>query len=143
MALRLCLETLSHLRAVGSAAIPITVRTLDVEASARPLQWLDNDWQNENDRSVVASSFAKASGLTLDWRLGSPGHGRRLSLDFRSGRRAEVLFDQGFGAWRSDRGARFDFHASPPEQARRLRLIQTGIHLPPGARTYFVAEAVD
>jgi hypothetical protein len=140
VALRLCLDTLASLVTDGAPAVPLTIRTFALEPTARPRQWLDSDWQQEDDRSAVAAAYAKFRGLKLEWRLGHPAHGRRLMLTFASGRTAEVFFDQGFGAWRNDRGSNFDFSRPPTEQTRRLAGIETGIHQAPGASTYVIVQ---
>jgi hypothetical protein len=143
LSLRLCLDTLGRLRGPGAGAdlVRLTVRTFALDPSARAGQFLDGDWRKEDDRSVVAAALAKSRGLALDWRLGHPPHGRRLELQFASGAAAEVLLDQGFGAWRGDRGAAFDFQRPPARQIGDLQAAVTGVRISPGASTYFVAHA--
>jgi len=137
--LRLCLDTLSKLK--GSAATPVLIRinTFPLEPSARPTHWLDSDWRREDDRLAVARAYAAARGLKLDMHLTHPEHGRRLVLHLKSGLVAEILFDQGFGAWRNDRGVGFDFSKSAADQVKRLAALNCGVRLPPSARTYVVA----
>lgn len=143
LTLRLCLDTLGRLRGptAGAALVPLTVRTFEVDPDARAFPYLDSDWRREDNRSVVAASLAKARGLALDWRLGHPPHGRRLTLQFASGRMAEVLLDQGFGAWRSDRGTAFDFLRPAARQIADLQAVMTGVRISPGVSTYVVAHA--
>ncbi|HEY3798534.1 MAG TPA: DEAD/DEAH box helicase [Caulobacteraceae bacterium] len=143
LSLRLCIDTLGRLRGpgAGAALVPLTLRTFPVEPTDRQLQFLDGDWRVEDDRSIVAAILAKARGLAIDWRLGRPPHGRRLVLTFANGRSAEVVLDQGFGAWRSNRGSAFDFHRLAARQAVDLQAVATGVHVAPGGNTYIVANA--
>ncbi|HXQ45769.1 MAG TPA: DEAD/DEAH box helicase [Caulobacteraceae bacterium] len=140
--LRLCLDTLAAVVAAprGSESTPLTVRTFEVRPAPTPSPWLDNDWPLEAHRSAVAGAYAADRGLALDLRLTRPEHGRRLTLTFASGRRALVLFDQGFGAWRPDRGARFDFTRSLADQVRQLQTATAMVRLPQGARTYVISQ---
>lgn len=137
---RLCLDTLSKLRGTSTKVVPVRINTFPLEPSTRPTQWLDSDWRREDDRLGAMKFYATAHGLKLDIQLTHPEHGRRLTLHLKSGRVVEILFDQGFGAWRNDRGVAFDFSRSAVDQAKRLASLNCGIKLPPGARTYVVAS---
>ncbi len=138
--LRMCLDTLSKLKGASATSVPIQINTFPLEPSAKPANWLDSDWRREEDRLAVAKAYAAARGLKLDVQLTHPGHGRRLTLRLKSGRIAEIMFDQGFGAWRNDRGVAFDFSRPAADQARRLATLNCGVRLPSGARTYLVAN---
>jgi hypothetical protein len=138
---RLCLDTFGKLANGGTGSVPLVIRTFPLEISSQPQHWLSSDWSREDDRRTVAIAYAKSRGLVLDLQLTRPEHGRRLTLQFVSGRKVEIVLDQGFGAWRSDRGVGFDFSRPAQEQARRLSAVQCGVRLPPGARTYIVVEA--
>lgn len=137
---RLCLDTLSNLKRSASAAIPVRINTFQLEPSSRPMQWLDSDWRREDDRLSAVKLYGAARGLKVDVQLTHPEHGRRLTLHFKSERVAEVLFDQGFDAWRNDRGVAFDFSRPAAEQAKRLAMLNCGVRIPPGGRTYLVAS---
>lgn len=137
---RLCLDTLSKLKRSTSAAVPVRIKTFELEPSARPMQWLDSDWRRDDDRLAAMRFYGAGRGLKVDVQLTHPEHGRRLVLHFKSGKAAEVLFDQGFGAWRNDRGVAFDFSRPPADQAKRLASLNCGVRVPPGARTYLVAS---
>jgi hypothetical protein len=139
--LRLCLDTLAKLKGSSLGPLPLTLTTFPLEPSARPTNWLDSDWRREEDRLSVAKAYATAQGFKLDVNLTHPEHGRRLALHLKSGQIVEIVFDQGFGAWRNDRGVAFDFSRSAADQARRLAALNCGVRLPPGARTYLVASA--
>jgi hypothetical protein len=116
------------------------IRTGDLEVKERSSRWLSDDWRDEDDRATIAEAFARSVNLTLDFQTGNRSHARRLVVEFADGRQVQLLFDQGFGAWRSERGAGFDFREHPVGQARALKTIQTGVHIPPGMRTFIVAE---
>ncbi len=137
---RLCLDTFSKLKRSATAPVPVRINTFQLEPSSRPMQWLDSDWRREDDRLSTMKLYGTARGLKVDVQLTHPEHGRRLALHFKSGRVAEVLFDQGFGAWRNDRGVAFDFSRPVAEQATRLAILNCGVRIPPGARTYLVAS---
>lgn len=47
-------------------------------------------------------------------------HARRLSLCLGDGREITILFDQGFGGWRTEGAPRHDFRAEPIAQARAI-----------------------
>lgn len=103
-------------------------------------QWLDDDWKYEEDREVVAGLVAEAVGLELAFRTNGLSHARRLVVRFDDGSRVQLLFDQGFGPWRSGRGTRFDFTAPVTRQARLLQSTQAAIHIGADTQTFIVAE---
>jgi DEAD/DEAH box helicase domain-containing protein len=137
---RLCLDTLSKLKRSSTSPVPVRTSTFPLEPSNRPMQWLDNDWRRDGDRLAAMKFYGAAQGLKLSIQLTHPEHGRRLALHYRGGRVAEILFDQGFGAWRNDRGVAFDFSRAAADQAKRLAALHCGVRVPPGARTYLVAN---
>ncbi len=137
--LRLCLDTLGKIRSTASSLTPLTIRTFPVASASGSTRWISDDWHRENDRSAVANAYAAARGLKLDLQTSHPEHGRRLVLRLKSGREYEIVLDQGFGAWRCDRGVAFDFSRPTAEQLRQLKALNCGARLPPGARTYIVA----
>ncbi|HEY5071764.1 MAG TPA: DEAD/DEAH box helicase [Caulobacteraceae bacterium] len=142
LTVRLLIDALGGLALGSGKTTPVAVRTIPLEPKDHIPRWLDNDWKSETDRAEVARALAVSKALVLDWRTDSAGHARRLTVAFASGRRVEILLDQGLGPWRCDRGTSFEFRAPPPEQASRLRRLETGLRVAPGARTFFVAEAV-
>lgn len=140
LALRLCLDTLFHLRAGETCMVPLLIRTAQPAPSDRASLSIDSNWKRDDDRAVVARMLARARLLNLEWRLGGAGHARRLTVEFEAGPRMQILFDQGFGAWTCDRGAAFDFHVSPSDQTAKLQRIEARVQIRPRARTYLVAE---
>ncbi len=137
--LRLCMDTLAKLPRSGPGPLPLNIKTFPLVPPVRPTNYLDSDWRRDDDRIATATSYAAACGMRLDVELTHPEHGRRLTIKLKSGRVAEIVLDQGFGAWRNDRGVAFDFSRPAPDQARRLASIGCGVRVPPGARTYLVA----
>ena len=137
--LRLCIDSLAQLRR-GTSEVPLEVITFPLVAPARSMNWVDKDWSIEADRSTVAKWYGASKGLKVDIKLAHPEHGRRLTLNFSSGSQLEIVFDQGFGAWRADRGVAFDFSKTPIEQAKKLSNLLCGVHQPPRTRTYIVAR---
>jgi hypothetical protein len=138
---RLLVDTLQAMSKGAGKTVSAVVRTIPLEPKDQIARYLDNDWKTEEHRAAVARLLAGTRGLALDWRTGSAGHGRRLCVTFSSGRRVQILLDQGFGSWRCDRGTAFEFRAAQGEQASRLRKLDTGVQIAQGTHTYFVAEA--
>ena len=143
LTVKLLVEALAGISAGGGKVTPVVVRTISLEQNDYPSRWFDNDWKREDDRAAAARLFAKARGLDLDWSVGTAGHARRMNITFASGRRARVLFDQGFGPWKCTRGTHFDFRASPSQQSSELRAIGTNIQIAPGVRTFLVVETAE
>jgi ATP-dependent helicase YprA (DUF1998 family) len=140
LTVRLCLGVLGGLAKAYGDAPPLTVRTSPLEFGDRPSQWLDNNWRRESDRSDVATALARSAGLVLDFQGTRAGHARRLTLSYADGSTCQILFDQGFGAWRCERGVTFGFSSSVPDQVKRLRTVETRVYLPSDAKTFVVCE---
>jgi DEAD/DEAH box helicase domain-containing protein len=140
LTMRLLIDALRALSRGAGKAVPVTIKTIPLELKDQPPRFLDNDWKSETDRAAVVVSLAAANGLTVDWRPESAGHARRLTATLANGRRVQILFDQGLGPWRVNRGASFDFRSPPVEQASWLRRFETTIQIGSGGHTYLVAE---
>ena len=69
------------------------------------------------------------------------GHARKLTINFSDGSKALMILDQGFGPWRCEQNAGFDFQRSPDEQAAQLVRTNTLVFIPAHHRTYIVADA--
>ena len=79
-----------------------------------------DDWSKDDDRLAVMSLFAARAGLKMTSRVGMPPHGRSITLEFEGGKTAQVLLDQGFGAWSTTSAPRFVFNEAPVRQVAAL-----------------------
>ncbi len=140
LTVKLLVEALGALAMGAGKTVPVVIRTVPLEPREDSPRWFDSNWKREDDRAVVARLFAQTKALALEWRTGAAGHARKLTITFASGRRAQILLDQGFGPW-TCRGTSFEFRASPAEQAGQLRRLDRPVQISPGARTFLVAAA--
>lgn len=100
-------------------ALKIATKELRNQPGRRRARLNDN-WIDEQDRREVVEGLASAIGMTCDYDAGGAEHGRKLTLDYRDGTKAVILFDQGFGYWRAQSGDRHDFHARPSAQIQAI-----------------------
>jgi len=123
LVVRLLAEGLAGLRdvfAVRDERLPVTVRTNSFKPNERQPFAPDHDWQWDEDRRDVTDLLAKQYELDLSLTEGGAGHGRVMTLHFKGETTVKLVFDQGFGPWRTPRYARFDFGQGAAEQARKL-----------------------
>jgi DEAD/DEAH box helicase domain-containing protein len=79
---------------------------------------IEHDWRDLSVRDVVLKTLI--AGICPSFELATSGqspHRRRLDFQTQAG---AGIFDQGVGSWRTEDRIRFDFGATPAEQARRL-----------------------
>ncbi len=67
-------------------------------------------------------------------------HERSLRIDLGDGRRVELLFDQGFGAWRTAGSPGYDFSATPAKQARNLKTANFAVEAESGREVPLVLQ---
>lgn len=125
----LMMQTMTALRdalARGSEGIPLSLITeplrSDPYGNAPRFVW--NNWPNDDDRAEVVIALAELCGFKPSYDDAAAPHGRKLTIEYKDGSRAVVLFDQGFGYWRATTGDRHDFRAPPSRQARALLDVQ-------------------
>lgn len=106
----------------------ITVITcFDDKKGASPGFAIHHDWVYEDDYGVIFKGWLKkicgpGTSVVFNNKAEIP-HRRSLELAFKSGSKAQVIFDQGLGYWRlkTERGFHnFDFRRSVTEQINRL-----------------------
>ncbi|BCW87129.1 ATP-dependent RNA helicase RhlE [Alphaproteobacteria bacterium SO-S41] len=138
---RLLFETAAALfgRPEVSARHLLTVRTMpcrnDSGAGFNP-----SDWRDDQIRLRVATLAGGRLGLDVRWNtLGAVSHARILRLDFANGARSQVVFDQGFGPWRTVTPVRFDHRSAPEAQVADLMRWNALLRKSGAAATYFVA----
>ncbi len=108
--------------ATKGAPIPLTVTTdpLRPERDRRASVRLNDNWPDDNDRADVIEGLATELRLTCSYDDRGAVHGRKLTLRYRDGSEAIILFDQGFGYWRAQSNDRHNFRAHPQQQVRDL-----------------------
>ena len=101
---------------------PLSIKTepLRPERDQRHPVRLNDNWQDDNDRADVVEGLAAALKLTCSYDDSGTAHGRKLTLRYRDGSEAIVLFDQGFGYWRAQSNDRHNFRASPQQQVKDM-----------------------
>ena len=136
---RMAIETLAAISGASSInPIPLAIELSPLKPNERsPWRFID-DWARESDRSAVMTLLAARTGLRLTTNVGSPPHGRSISLEFQDGHKAQVPLDQGFGAWSATAAPKFNFNDSPANQLKALTTVDFRI-VAKGA-TYVVAS---
>jgi len=95
----------------------------------RPQRFLWSDWDDNDMREAVINAVFREIGLRTQVRLADgrqAPHGRLLEIDFESGAKVSIRFDQGVSYWRISRSMEyrkrlFDFsERNPEQQARQL-----------------------
>lgn len=101
---------------------------------------LFDNWVNEQNRADVAQGYARHVGLKLEWNVDSAPHRRELILLYDGGQSCRIFLDQGFGYWRSDRVAKFDFRKSPDEQVEAL--LREGVFVRGDGQSYLAFQSL-
>ncbi|GAB3481640.1 DEAD/DEAH box helicase [Marinomonas epiphytica] len=105
----------------------VTVTTCFDEKGDYPGHVIHHDWRYEDDYEVIFKGWIKQicgpnTSIQLAKKSDIP-HRRSLNLEFESGSKAQIIFDQGLGYWRLKVGRglhNFDFRRSIPDQVTRL-----------------------
>lgn len=141
LVLRLCLDTLSAL--TSETLTPIRLRTWPLRPRGAPAGQLFADWNRRDHRIEVAEAYGRRLGhdveLTDEKEI---GHARKLTIGFADGSKALLILDQGFGPWKCERSAQFDFQRSPEDQAAQLARTDTLVFIGAHQKTYIVADRV-
>ncbi|KAB0678451.1 DEAD/DEAH box helicase [Aureimonas leprariae] len=126
-----------------TTAIPLTLVTEPLRDDRLGLssRRLFHDWQKEADRSATIRALARDLGFDCRYADGGASHGRKLTIGYSDGSAAIVLFDQGFGYWRSTRQDDHPFRASPAEQARSL--INSSVLVGGNGDSYFAVTRAE
>jgi DEAD/DEAH box helicase domain-containing protein len=138
---RMCIDTLSALSKMHGPNVQITIRTRRLNESELLPRRIEHNWKFDRDREIVFREYAASQGIALDFQIGDPPHARQMTVSTSSGRKVLVLFDQGFGPWRSERIRDFDFRARAESQARQLRGLDFALSMPKENKTYIVAKS--
>jgi hypothetical protein len=139
--IRLLVDTVLALKKLaGGKNSALMVRTAPLRETYRTPRQLWDDWLSGQDRETVLNLYCTGTGISSALSETKVPHGRSLTIHFNNGSAANILLDQGFGAWKVARNqnALFDFSAAPPLQAKALSKSNVNVeHSAPGA-TYLV-----
>lgn len=108
--------------AAKDARLPLSITTepLRPQRDQRPSVRLNDNWADDDDRADVVEGIAAALGMICSYDDRGAAHGRKLTLRYRDGKEAIILFDQGFGYWRAQSNDRHDFRAPPQQQVKAM-----------------------
>ena len=126
----LALRTLAAIRdaLIGRGErIPLaltTERLRDYRNASQP-RYMGQNWLHENDRAETIEALAAQLGFDCTYVDNVAPHGRKLNLKYSDGSEALLLFDQGFGYWRTRADDQHNFRASPLTQAKVLLEART------------------
>jgi ATP-dependent helicase YprA (DUF1998 family) len=121
----LMMQTLAALRdalAPAGTTIPLDLITAPLREDryrGAPRRLHDN-WPDEDDRADTIIALAERLGFAPDYDDQAAPHGRKLIVRYDDGSSAIILFDQGFGYWRSRGPDQHNFRASPAAQAKAM-----------------------
>ncbi|KKZ86596.1 DEAD/DEAH box helicase [Rhizobium phaseoli] len=102
-----------------------------------------DDWRDSAEAEAVMDEYAKLKGVDLKVRFGQVPHGRYMTIKFKGGVSATIVFDQGFGAWRTTSSGNlisFDFRVSAKRQAEALARSTVSVAKAGFGPTYMVAS---
>ncbi|MEJ2045001.1 MAG: DUF1998 domain-containing protein [Reinekea sp.] len=122
-------EFLGELVSSPETKISVSTHYVDKETKWSPSQ-LRNNWRWEQDFEQVAQLWIQLVSkgqvdFNLHYNPHELPHFRVMNIEFESGEKAEITFDQGFGHWSID--GRFGFNHSIEEQVKELARIRDGL----------------
>jgi DEAD/DEAH box helicase domain-containing protein len=143
---RLLIDTMSEIFSQsGVKGASLTIETRSPRSSAQRGQpWqIGHDWREAVDQKLVIEQFGKQKDVRVSVLQGDVPHGRYLTINFKDGRRATIVLDQGFGAWAPPRNVpvRYDFEADVAAQVKRLATINAVVQRRGAGKTYLVATS--
>jgi hypothetical protein len=100
--------------------LALTTEQLREDRNASQPRYLGQNWFDEDDRAETIEALAAQLGFDCTYLDDAAPHGRKLSLTYSDGTGAMLLFDQGFGYWRTRTNDQHNFRASPATQAKAL-----------------------
>jgi hypothetical protein len=105
---------------------------------------ISNDWRDGAVAEAVLKEYAKKRDFDLHVTFKRVAHGRYMHLRFNGGKSATIVFDQGFGAWKTAGNgvslARFDFRDSAVRQADAMSRSSATVSKSGLGPTYIVAS---
>jgi hypothetical protein len=129
----------------GAKDASLIIETRSPRSNAQRGQpWqIGHDWRNAVDQKTVIEQFGKQRDVRVSVLQRDVPHGRYLTMNFRDGRHATIVLDQGFGAWAPPRNVsvRYDFEADIGAQVKRLANINAVLQRRGTGKTYLVATS--
>jgi len=135
--LRLLFEVLNEMP--GKEATQVKVATARLDRSERSGWAVFHSYPEDGQRRQVLQALLPKAFVEIRIK-GELPHARSLTLTLGDGRRVVLLLDQGFGAWRTETAARYDFSAAPLSQARALRAAVFRVRAEPAGELPIVLE---
>jgi DEAD/DEAH box helicase domain-containing protein len=127
MTVRLLTEAVRGVRdALGcDGAVSMNVVTNPLKENERQPFAPDHDWQYGKDRDDVLVGLLELAGFEPTLTNRNAGHGRVMTLQLSTGRKVQLVLDQGFGPWRAPKFARFDYGVDARTQLAKLAQFNT------------------
>lgn len=85
-----------------------------------PPRFANHDWEEERTRASVLQQLGTQLNIDVTLALAAVPHGRYLTVSFADGKKAQVVLDQGFGAWNFSSRVEHQFRDSPERQVSAL-----------------------
>jgi DEAD/DEAH box helicase domain-containing protein len=108
------------------ADMRISIVTAESNTAEQPGYLAYHAYQKDGDRKAILEQVFPSGTVMIGPKPAQP-HARDLELKLNDGRRLLILLDQGFGAWRIEGAAQFDFRAPKPQQAEVIK--QAGLRI--------------
>lgn len=102
-----------------------------------------DDWRDGTEAEQTILAYAQEKGLSLKVKFEQIPHARYMDITFEGGIKVTLVFDQGFGAWRttaSGGSMRHDFGAPLSIQAKALGRLSIPLVRNGHGSTYIVAS---
>ena len=145
LAMRALLEvvrSLTDAAGKGAEGAKLKVVTADVSED-RQGAFIHHNWMDSESRRRTFESAAGGIGLRGSIETKSrreSAHARQLVVRWADGKSWSIHLDEGFGFLETSRAERFDFRASPEQQAKEL--IERSYSIEPRRITYLYASTV-
>lgn len=132
LSMTLAMQTAVGLRdalAGGRAMLPLAIATAPIRSDPyRPAPGrLWDNWQNDTVRTKVVHALCERFRFHLKYHDGGAPHARKLVLEYDDGSRAILLFDLGFGYWRTKGRVDHNFRDDAVSQAHALSTCTASI----------------
>ena len=140
---RLLIDSCAALvRSSGAEKAELLIVTRPPKVGDGPPRLGVHNWPDGQAQASCISAYAGLTRLPVQIVQREVPHGRYLRITFANGRTAQLVLDQGFGAWRSQGGsALHDFRAPAQKQALAMRSWNVGVVRSGIGSSYVVALA--
>lgn len=104
-----------------------------------------DDWHDGTEAEQAIRAYAQEKGLNLTVQFAQIPHGRYMEVTFESDQTVTLVFDQGFGAWRTTARSgiiNHDFRAPISHQATALARLSIPLVRNGHGPTYIVASRI-